>query len=120
MKKKRIKLFKLQPIRRTSRKVGRNEPCPCGKTKDVLVPNDDGSFTLDGNAGVVDVINTKVRVKYKHCHGNEQYQTKMRLVKDKMNQFFYDLTHNKPKKAKLAVVVDKLKEAFNLKHFGRK
>jgi hypothetical protein len=59
-------------------------------------------------------------MKYKHCHGNEAYQKQAKLVKDKLRQYFYDLTHNKPKKAKLAVIVDKLKKAFNLKHFGRK
>jgi hypothetical protein len=116
----RKKLFKLHPIKRSSRKVGRNEPCPCGKTKDVLVPDSDGSLTLNGGGEVINVINTKVRVKYKHCHGNEQFQNKSRLIKQAMEKFFYNMTHNKPKKAKLAVIVDKLKEAFNMKHFGRK
>lgn len=119
MKRKRIRLFKLTPIRRSSRKIGRNEPCPCGRTKDVYQPASDGSFTLGGH-GEITTECVKVRMKYKHCHGNEMYQKKAKLVKDKMQQYFYDLTHSKPKKAKLAVIVDKLKEAFSLKHFGRK
>lgn len=113
----RKKLFKLTPIHRSNRKIGRNEPCPCGRTKDVFEPSSDGSFTLSGH-GEIATECRKVRVKYKHCHGNELVQAKMKFVKDKMNQYLYDLTHSKPKKAKLAVIVDKLKKVFNKKHFG--
>ena len=133
MKRKRIKLFKLQPIVRQSRKIGRNEPCPCGKTKEVPLAAGEETV-LDGRGGLTSpmtfgkgserekevTLTRKVRVKYKHCHGNEQNQAKRKLIADKINQYFYDMTHRKSKKAKLAVIVDKLKEAFNMKHFGRK
>lgn len=119
MKRKRIKLFRLHPIRRSSRKIGRNEPCPCGRTKEAVVA-DAGELFLDGHGTVKKTVGPQVRVKYKHCHGNAEFQKKQRLVKNKLSQYFYDLTHVKPKKPTLAVLAGKLKEIFSIKHFGRK
>ncbi len=114
-------LYKLQSIRRQNRKIGRNESCPCGRTKEVdIVANKAQEMILNGSGDPIETFKGSVRVKYKHCHGNEVNQRKMKFVKDKINQYFYDLTHNKPKKAKLAVIVDCLKKAFNNKMFGRK
>ena len=58
-------------IRRKRRKIGRNEPCPCGRTKQRRVVESDKAHVykyvdLGVDAGIL----VDFPVKYKHCCGN--------------------------------------------------
>lgn len=57
--------MKLKPIRRRYRKTGRNEPCPCGRTKELPMSQD--TIIIEGDGPLPP---RRVSVKYKHCCGN--------------------------------------------------
>ncbi len=78
-----MKRYKLQPCRKKSRKIGRNEPCPCGRTKQ------DGYEMLP--------------VKWKHCCGDPDNQRMMRAVQQHISSFIRQMfVSKKKKKSKLS------------------
>lgn len=67
--------YKLTPLRRKHRKIGRNEFCPCGRMREV------------------DVAGNKVtlHVKYKHCCGKIENQRMMAAVQRHISQTIYNV-----------------------------
>ena len=101
-------------IRRKSRKVGRNEPCPCGRTKFVEVPVKDEYFTQDGKQiPVMDEV--EVAIKFKHCHGDRDNMVKANKIQNYLRQHFTSIL-NKPRKvSKFQVLATKVKSIFRIK-----
>ncbi len=77
---KSLRKYKLQPFRRKSRRIGRNELCPCGRTKWIEVPVLDEYFYEDGRSMPVKG-EVQVHVKWKHCCGDIDNQRKIAAVK---------------------------------------
>ena len=104
-------------VRRSSRKIGRNEPCPCGRTKTRIVANPlhyiEGEF--DGEP-----IELEVPVKFKHCHGDRDNMKKAAKIQNYLRQHFTDIL-NKPRPvSKLKALATKFKPWFLKKKNGRK
>lgn len=111
-------------IRRSSRKIGRNEPCPCGRMRETAAidpehlssavfsqePDKDGKmFTV-----------TKVPVKYKHCHGDIDNQRKATKIQNYLKRHFVEMLNRPRTVGKLRLVADKIKSLFSKKSTGRK
>ena len=110
------KKHKRQPIR-SKRKIGRNEPCPCGRYKMV---EDSSSpqytFTNDhsGDEGYHPVQNPLIqrRLKYKNCCGHPDNQRATFMAKRHIISFARDL-YNRP--AKKEGLISKFKNLFGRK-----
>ncbi len=90
------------PIR-TSRKIGRNEPCPCGRTKMVEdSKGDPREFVNVGVPGEIDVSLIQRRLKYKNCCGHPDNQKAMIAAKKHVFKFCRDLFERLAKKVSLA------------------
>jgi hypothetical protein len=108
-------------IRRQSRKIGRNEPCPCGATKTRFVPAGldlscikrayvseavpEGSDTAE--------VTVETPVKYKHCHGNITKQRKATKVHNFLRKHFAAMLNRPSKVSKLKLLAEKVKSLFS-------
>lgn len=77
-------------IHRRSRKVARNEPCPCGRTK---------LTQLEFNQQFVPV-------KYKHCCGKIENQRMMAAVRRHIGRTIYNAMHGPKETSKLRKIVN--------------
>jgi hypothetical protein len=110
---KRINLL-CPTILRQSRKIGRNEPCPCGRTKEVAdtaAMKDVFSVADDGATVAMKV--KQVPIKFKHCHGDTDNMKKANKIQNYLRKHFVDIL-NKPRKvSKLQTLATKFKSLFN-------
>ena len=107
-------------IRRSSRKIGRNEPCPCGRTKEVMLKQDDLEYKMEPLLDDGREVAVQVPIKFKHCHGDTDNMKKAAKIQNYLRQHFTDIL-NKPRKAsKLKALATKFKSLFNKgsKHEG--
>ncbi len=112
---KRINLL-CPTIYRQSRKVGRNEPCPCGATKFVEVPILEKYFEgCDGEQ--MKEMQVQVPVKFKHCHGDSENIRKAAKIQNFFRRHFTDILNRPRKASKLHAMAEKVKSLFK---FGRK
>lgn len=75
-------------IRRRSRKVGRNEPCPCGRVREI-------------DTGAV-----YVPIKYKRCCGKIENQRMMAAVRRHIGRTIYNAMHGPKETSKLRKIVN--------------
>jgi hypothetical protein len=113
---KRINLL-CPTIRRQHRKIGRNEACPCGKTKEVMSQSmQDAMFIAkDGESVAADMI--QVPVKFKNCCGDPDNMRKVAKIKNFLRQHFVDILNKPRETSKLQAVAKKIKSLFK---FGSK
>ncbi len=100
-------------IHRRHRKIGRNEPCPCGRTKEVEVKLFEVQAKtygmILGKDEPVDTMMTKVPLKYKHCCGNIDNQRMMAAVRRHISRTIYDVMHGPKKVSNLRRIVNLFK-----------
>ncbi len=97
--------------RRSSRKIGRNEPCPCGRKKWVTVPVKEEYFTADGKQiPVMDEV--EVAIKFKHCHGDRGNMEKANKIQNYLRQHFTSILNKPRKTSKLSALATKFKSLF--------
>jgi hypothetical protein len=103
-------------IRRQSRKIGRNEPCPCGRTKERVesIPAEEWTYCGDQPIKTRVVI---VPMKYKHCCGDVFNQRKAAKVRRLIQQHFGTILGTPRKQGKLSMIANKIKSLFK---FGSK
>lgn len=87
----------LTPIRRRTRKIGRNESCPCGRTREVEV------------AGV----KVSLHIKYKRCCGKIENQRMMAAVRRHISKTIYNVIHTPKGGSKLNRIIDLFKRNKN-------
>ncbi len=105
--------FKRQPIR-SKRKIGRNEPCPCGRYKMVEdSKGDPREFVNVGVPGEIDVSLIQRRLKYKNCCGHIDNQRNTLMAKRHILAFVRDLCNRPAKKEGL---ISKFKNLFSRKN----
>lgn len=80
-------------IHRRSRKIGRNEPCPCGRTKEVVKLH-------------ADHIPFAPAMKYKHCCGKIENQRMMAAVRRHIGRTIYNAMHGPKETSKLRKIVN--------------
>ncbi|MBW8002591.1 MAG: hypothetical protein FVQ80_11315 [Planctomycetes bacterium] len=103
-------MYKLKPIRRQSRKIGRNEPCPCGRTKMITRRLDKyqgrfiSPFDYDDTTEMV-----RVPIKYKHCCGKIENQRMMAAVRRHISQAIYNAVHGPKQTSKLRRIINLFK-----------
>lgn len=103
-------MYKLTPYHRKHRKIGRNEPCPCGRTKETVR---DEAIIADGvTVGFHKNKTVQVPVKYKHCCGHIDNQRRAVMIRRYMDGFLARLFNQGQGKKK-----SKLRKIINL--FGR-
>lgn len=108
-------------IRRKNRKIGRNEPCPCGRTKEV--PDTEAMkevFCVAADGDTVNMVTKQVPVKYKHCHGDTDNQRKATKIQNYLKRHFVEMLNRPRTVGKLRAVADKIKSLFSKKSTGRK
>lgn len=90
-------MYKLQPIRHRKRKIGRNENCPCGRTKEQIVTTVTGVYSHGGIAEDTEPFDIKrtVPMKYKRCCGKIENQRMMAAVRRHISQTIYSAVHSK-------------------------
>lgn len=92
-------MYKLQPIRRRKRKTGRNESCPCGRTKEVEIKLNEmqiKSYMAYRDSGEsIEKVMAKIPIKYKHCCGKIENQRMMAAVRRHISQTIYSAVHSK-------------------------
>ncbi len=100
-------MYKLKPIRRRSRKIGRNEPCPCGRTKQVIVAEAPTDWKESGDGlGEVVTETCTVPIKYKHCCGKIENQRMMAAVRRHISRTIAEVMHGPKQTSKLRKIVD--------------
>jgi len=109
-------------IYRQHRKIGRNEPCPCGRTREVTGVEPDqikhATFTLvprhmaDGTVKSTTVMS--VPVKFKHCCGDIDNQTKARRVQAAIKAHFESLIRPAKECSKLRALAGNIKKVFGV------
>ena len=107
------KKCKRQPIR-SKRKIGRNEPCPCGRYKMVEGPRQFQEVFM-ADDGVYPMVNPliKRRLKYKNCCGHIDSQRATFMAKHHILSFVRDLFYRPAKREGL---IGKFKNLFGRKH----
>lgn len=86
-------MYKLKPYRRRSRKIGRNEPCPCGR---------------------MDQDSQELRpLKYKRCCGNIDNQRMMMAVRRHISNTIHGVVHGPRQTSKLKNIVNFLRGTKN-------
>ena len=103
-------MYKLKPIRRRSRKIGRNEPCPCGRTKEVLERADQQVPIAVEDGHVINAVEFTVPLEYKHCCGKIENQRMMAAVRRHISQTIYNAMHGPKKASKLRKIINLFKK----------
>jgi hypothetical protein len=104
-----MKRYKLQPYRRKSRKIGRNEPCPCGRIRETDAIDEDhlkhAEFSRVQSNAASNIDDTtfktvaRVPMKYKNCCGDPDNQRSMRAVQYHISSFINRLVAKRKKKS---------------------
>lgn len=92
-------------IHRRSRKIGRNEPCPCGRTKwkEVPIP---AEYLTEGDDDEMKTMQTQVPIKYKRCCGKIENQRMMAAVRRHIGRTIYNAMHGPKETSKLRKIVN--------------
>ncbi len=103
-------MYKLKPIRRRSRKIGRNEACPCGRTKMVMRRLEKYQSKFIAPSFLTEIAEeVQVPMKYKHCCGKIENQRMMAAVRRHIGKTIYNVIHTPKGGSKLRKIIDLFK-----------
>lgn len=91
-------MYKLRSYRRQKRKIRRNEPCPCGRTKEVeveLFEVQRGVYAALTGKEPTEMVTIKVPIKYKRCCGKIENQRMTAAVQRHISRTIYNAVHSK-------------------------